>query len=55
VRAIIATISYSALLGGAYGSLSYSKRAYLDFFQKNQSTLFKNQFEAKVLTIMIFD
>lgn len=40
-------------MGGVYGSLSYSKRAYEDFFQKNQSTLFQNQFEAKVLTIII--
>lgn len=35
-------------MGGVYGSFSYSKRAYDDFFQKNQSTLFQNQFEAKV-------
>lgn len=48
VRAITSTICYSALLGGLYGSLSYSKRAYEDFFHKNQSTLFQNQFEAKV-------
>lgn len=34
-------------MGGVYGSLSYSKRAYEDFFHKNQSTLFQNQFEAK--------
>lgn len=54
VRAIISTMSYSALMGGAYGSFSYSKRAYDDFFLKNQSTLFQNQFEAKVLTIIIY-
>jgi len=48
VRAIFSTICYSSLMGGVYGSLSYSKRAYEDFFQKNQSTLFQNQFEAKV-------
>ncbi|XP_025203043.1 RPII140-upstream gene protein [Melanaphis sacchari] len=47
VRAILSTVCYSSLLGGVYGSLSYSKRAYEDFFQKNQSTLFQNQFEAK--------
>jgi len=47
VRAILTTVCYSALMGGVYGSLSYSKRAYYDFFEKNQSTLFKNQFEAK--------
>ncbi|KAF0757688.1 RPII140-upstream gene protein [Aphis craccivora] len=47
VRAILSTICYSSLLGGVYGSLSYSKRAYEDFFHKNQSTLFQNQFEAK--------
>jgi len=50
VRAIMTTVCYSALMGGVYGSLSYSKRAYQDFFEKNQSTLFKNQFEAKVRT-----
>lgn len=49
-RAIISTVCYSALIGGVYGSLSYSKRAYDDFFEKNQSTLFQNQFEAKVKT-----
>lgn len=48
VRAIVSTICFSALIGGVYGSISYSKRAYLDFFEKNQSTLFQNQFEAKV-------
>jgi len=48
VRAIFSTICYSSLMGGVYGSISYSKRAYEDFFHKNQSTLFQNQFEAKV-------
>lgn len=48
VRGILSTICYSTLLGGVYGSLSYSKRAYFDFFEKNQSTLFQNQFAAKV-------
>lgn len=48
VRNILNTIWYSSLMGGLYGSLSYSKRAYEDFFAKNQSTLFQNQFEAKV-------
>ncbi|XP_015370551.1 PREDICTED: RPII140-upstream gene protein [Diuraphis noxia] len=47
VRAIFSTICYSSLMGGVYGSISYSKRAYEDFFLKNQSTLFQNQFEAK--------
>ncbi|XP_050430437.1 RPII140-upstream gene protein [Adelges cooleyi] len=47
IRAITSTICYSALLGGVYGSFSYSKRAYDDFFAKNQATLFQNQFEAK--------
>ncbi|XP_001948378.1 RPII140-upstream gene protein [Acyrthosiphon pisum] len=47
VRAIFSTVCYSSLMGGVYGSLSYSKRAYEDFFHKNQSTLFQNQFEAK--------
>ncbi|VVC25167.1 Hypothetical protein CINCED_3A003215 [Cinara cedri] len=47
VRTISSTICYSALIGGVYGSISYSKRAYEDFFLKNQSTLFQNQFEAK--------
>lgn len=48
VRAITSTITYSGLLGGLYGSFLYSKRAYEDFFDKNQATLFQNQFEAKV-------
>lgn len=48
VRAILSTITYSALMGGVYGSLSYSRRAYQEFFEKNESTLFQNQFQAKV-------
>jgi len=52
IRAISSTVCFSALIGGVYGSLSYSKRAYIDFFEKNQSTLFKNQFEAKVRIII---
>lgn len=41
-------------MGGIYGSISYSKRAYLDFFEKNQSTLFQNQFEAKVRILQTY-
>ncbi|XP_050537361.1 RPII140-upstream gene protein [Daktulosphaira vitifoliae] len=47
VISITSTITYSGLLGGLYGSFLYSKRAYEDFFAKNQATLFQNQFEAK--------
>lgn len=48
VNSIIEVGCMSMFIAGLYGGVMSSKTAYLEFFQNNQATTFKNHFEAKV-------
>ncbi|XP_065156145.1 RPII140-upstream gene protein isoform X2 [Atheta coriaria] len=47
VNSIIEVGCMSMFIAGLYGGVMSSKTAYLEFFQNNQATTFKNHFEAK--------
>ncbi|XP_014292024.1 RPII140-upstream gene protein isoform X2 [Halyomorpha halys] len=41
------TTIFAAFAGGVYGGCIYSRKAYLDFIERNEATKFKDHFEAK--------
>ncbi|CAH1400841.1 unnamed protein product [Nezara viridula] len=44
---IYQTTIFAAFAGGCYGGIVFSRKAYLDFIERNEATKFKHHFEAK--------